>query len=99
MANERFVIGIIFACLAPSPAKSLAEPIEHEENIPAGAGWHNRWHTQTPLDWIPETLTQGLSLHDRHASRSELTYRVSKNGRHQTPTLAQMGNDVVDEAP
>jgi len=30
---------------------------------------------------------------------ARLTYRVSKNGRHQTPALVQMGNDVVDEAP
>jgi hypothetical protein len=50
MANERFVIGIIFIRFAPSPAKSLAELIEHEKDILARAGWHNRWHTQTPLD-------------------------------------------------
>ena len=56
MANKRLVIGIIFACLAPSPAKSFAEVIEHEKNILAGARWDNRWHTRTPLDWTPETL-------------------------------------------
>ena len=34
-----------------------------------GADRHNRWHTRTPLDWTPETLTQGLSV--RHANSSE----------------------------
>jgi hypothetical protein len=36
MANDRLVVGIIFICLAPSPAKLLAELIEHEKNILAG---------------------------------------------------------------
>jgi hypothetical protein len=54
MANERFLIGI----LSPRSAKALAELIEHEKNTLAGAGWHDRWHMRTPLDWTMETLTQ-----------------------------------------
>jgi hypothetical protein len=38
MANERLAIGIIFTCFAPSPTESLAELIEYEINVPAGAG-------------------------------------------------------------
>ena len=55
MANERLVIGIIFICLAPRAAKSLAKLIEDKKNILTGASRHNRWHTRTPLDW-----TRGL---------------------------------------
>jgi hypothetical protein len=36
MANDRLVVGIIFICLAPSPAKLLADLIEHEKNMLAG---------------------------------------------------------------
>src|SRR5215475_3072510 len=56
MANER--LGIIFICLAPSPAKSLAELIEDKKDILAGAGWHDGWHRQILRTRLASTLTR-----------------------------------------
>src|SRR6516164_5854590 len=58
MANERFVIGILFIRLAPRSAEPSAELIEHEKNILAGPGWHNRWHTQILRMRLASTLTR-----------------------------------------
>src|SRR5215831_14969774 len=75
MANERLVIGIIFICLAPSAAKSLAELIEDKKNILTWAGWHNRWHTQILRMRLATTLSR--------ACKGVLRLCGARPGRHK----------------